>query len=108
MARQVYFSILEITMAFADRFVADAAVEPAGYRQLAPTTVQGVSIGGARVALIQVLIQNVRYRDDGVDPTTGEGVRIHAGESIWYNGDMKAIRFIEESSGAEVNILAYK
>jgi hypothetical protein len=95
-------------MAFADRFVADAAVEPAGYRQLTPTSVQGVSIGDARVAIIQVLTQNVRYRDDGTDPTTTVGVRIHAGESVWYNGDLKAIRFIEEASGAEVNILAYK
>lgn len=95
-------------MAFADRFVADAAVEPAGYRQLTPTTAQGVSIGDGRVALIQALNQNVRYRDDGPDPTPTEGVRIHAGESIWYTSDLKAIRFIEEASGAEVNILAYK
>jgi hypothetical protein len=93
---------------FADRFVADAAVEPAGYRQVSPTTAVGVAIGDGRVALIQVLNQNVRYRDDGTDPTTIEGVRIHAGESIWYNGDLRKIRFIEEAVGAEVNILAYK
>ena len=93
---------------YADRFFADAIVEPAGYKQLFPTSVTGVGIAGGRVALIQVLHQNVRYRDDGVDPTTGEGVRIHAGESIWYTGNLKAIRFLEESSGAEINILVYK
>jgi hypothetical protein len=107
---KVFFSLFwRLSMpSFADRFVADAAVEPAGYRQLTPTTVQGVSIGEGRVALIQVLNQNVRYLDTGIDPTPSTGVRIHAGESIWYNGDLTAIRFIEETSGAEVNILAYK
>ena len=95
-------------MAFADRFVADAAVEPCGYRQLSPSSATGIGMGGGRVALIQVLGANVRYRDDGTDPTTTVGVRIHAGESIWYTGDLRAIRFIQESAGAEINILAYK
>jgi len=95
-------------MAFADRFVADAAVEPAGYRQVSPTIATGVNIGDGRVALIQVLNQNVRYRDDGIDPTDTIGVRIHAGESIWYTGNLRSIRFIEEGGGAEVNILVYK
>lgn len=94
---------------FADRFYADAAVEPAGYRQITDlSTAKGVMIGVGRVALIQALNQNVRYRDDGVDPDATTGVRIHAGESIWYTGDLRSIRFIEEAVGAEVNILAYK
>jgi len=96
-------------MSFADRFVADAAVEPAGYRQISsPSTATGVQMGEGRVALIQVLNQNVRYRDDGTDPTDSFGVRIHAGESIWYTGDLRKVKFIEEASGAEINILAYK
>lgn len=94
---------------FADRFVADAAVEPAGYRQISsPAAATGVQTGEGRVALIQVLNQNVRYRDDGIDPDASTGVRIHAGESIWYTGDLRKIRFIEEASGAEINILVYK
>jgi hypothetical protein len=94
---------------FADRFFADAAVEPAGYRQITDLdTVKGVQIGTGRVALIQALNQNIRYRDDGADPDATTGVRIHAGESIWYTGDLRTIRFIEEADGAEVNILAYK
>jgi hypothetical protein len=94
--------------AFADRFVADAIIEPDGYVQLNPTIAMGIGIGNGRVALIQALDQNVRYRDDGPDPTTSIGVRIHAGESIWYTGDLRKIRFIEETSGAELNILVYK
>ena len=95
-------------MAFADRFVADAALEPAGYRQLSGDSVVGVSIGNARVALIQALDQNIRMRDDGTDPTTTVGYRLHAGQSIWYIGDMRALRMIGEAAGAEINLLAYK
>lgn len=95
-------------MSFADRFFADGNIEPAGYRQVFPTVVSGVSVGGARVALIQALVQNIRWRDDGTDPTSTVGTRLHAGETFMYFGDLKALRFIEEASGAEVNISAYK
>lgn len=95
-------------MAFADKFVADAAIEPAGYRQLTPSTAQGVSIPNARVALIQALTQNIRLRDDGIDPTPTVGFRLHAGQSVWYIGDMVQLRMIEEAASAEVNILGYK
>jgi hypothetical protein len=93
---------------FADRFFADGTVEPAGYVQLLPVAAMGIGIGAGRVALIQALDQNVRYRDDGTDPTSSTGIRIHAGETIWYTGDVRAIKFIEEASGAELNISVYK
>ena len=95
-------------MAYADRFIADAILEPAGYRQLTPVAAQGITIGNGRVAVIQVLNQHVRYRDDGIDPTTTGGMRIHAGETIFYTGNLRSLRFIEESSGAEINLTAYK
>jgi hypothetical protein len=95
-------------MSFADRFVADGTIEPAGYRQVFPTTVSGVNIGNGRVALIQALVQNIRWTDDGQTPTSSFGNRLHAGETMLYTGDLRALRFIEEASGAEVNIAAYK
>jgi hypothetical protein len=95
-------------MSFATQFFADGTVEPAGYRQVFPTTVKDVQIGNARVALIQALVQNIRWTDDGQTPTTSFGNRLHAGESMWYTGNLPALRFIEEASGAEVNIAAYK
>lgn len=95
-------------MAFASTFVADAAVEPAGYAQISPSAVSGISIANARLAFIQALNQNIRMRDDGVDPTTTVGYRLHAGQSIWYIGDVKALRMIEEVASAEVNVMAYK
>ena len=96
-------------MAWADRFQADATIEPAGYRKLdSLSSATGVQIGVGRVALIQAINQNVRYRDDGTNPTASVGMVLFAGQSIWYTGDLRAIRFIEEAVGAEVNILAYK
>lgn len=96
-------------MAYADRFVADGTVEPAGYRQVTGlSVVKGVQIGDGRSALIQALNQNIRYRDDGVDPTPSEGMQLAAGQTTWYTGNLRALRFIEEAVGAEVNILAYK
>jgi hypothetical protein len=96
-------------MAWADRFYADAILEPAGYRKITSlSSAKGVQIGDGRVALIQAITQNVRYRDDGTDPTSSEGMVLFAGQSIWYTGNLRAIRFIEETGGAEVNILAYK
>jgi len=96
-------------MAWADRFQADAIIEPSGYRKVTSlSSAKGVLIGEGRVALIQAINQNVRYRDDGVDPTANTGMVLFAGQSIWYTGDLRAIRFIEEAVGAEVNILTYK
>ena len=96
-------------MAWADRFQADAIIEPVGYRKITSlSSAKGVLIGEGRVALIQAINQNIRYRDDGSDPTSSTGMVLFAGQSIWYTGDLRALRFIEETAGAEVNILAYK
>ena len=95
-------------MGYADKFFADGTVKPLGYRQLSPSTAVDIGIGAGRLALIQALDQNVRYRDDGIDPTASTGVRIHAGETIWYTGDVRALKFIEEASSAELNILVYE
>jgi hypothetical protein len=96
-------------MAWADRFHADANIEPAGYRKITSlSSAKGVQIGEGRVALIQAINQNIRYRDDGTDPTASAGMVLFAGQSMWYTGDLRRLRFIEETAGAGVNVLAYK
>lgn len=96
-------------MSYADRFVAEGTIEPAGYVQLTSlSSAVGIGTGAGRVALIQCLSQNVRWRDDGDDPTTTVGMRIHAGETIFYTGNLRAIKFIEETAGAELNISVYQ
>jgi hypothetical protein len=89
-------------------FVKDDVLEPDGYVQIFPTTVRGIQGGNGRVCSIQCLVAPVRYRDDGTDPTTTVGMLINAGETIWYPGDLTHIKFIEVTSGAELNISRYK
>jgi hypothetical protein len=93
----------------ADRYITEGTISPFEYVQLTSLgSAVGVGSGGGRVALIQCLNQNVRWRDDGSDPTTSVGMRIHAGETIYYVGDLRKIKFIEEAAGAELNIALYE
>jgi len=90
-------------------YIADDKLEPQGYWQITSlSAAKSIAGGNGRVALIQCLDQNVRWRDDGTDPTSSVGMRLHAGESMWYVGDITKIRFIEESAGAELNITTYQ
>lgn len=80
-----------------------------GYVQLTSlATAKGAPIANGRVALIQALNQNVRWRDDGTNPTSTVGMRLHAGEQMFYTGDLRAVKFIEEAASAEINIVAYQ
>ena len=90
-------------------YVADDKLEPQGYYQITSlSSAQSIAGGNGRVALIQCLDQNVRWRDDGTAPTTTVGMRLHAGESMWYVGDVAKIQFIEEAASAELNITTYQ
>jgi hypothetical protein len=93
----------------ADKFFADATIEPVGYRQITNLTAAiGIPIANGRVAVVQALFANVRWRDDGVAPTGTVGIRLHAGETMFYTGNLRSIRFIEEAASAELNITAYQ
>lgn len=91
------------------RIVTEAALVPEGYSQLTGmASAKGIRARNGRVALIQCLGQNVRWRDDGTDPTTTVGMRLHAGETMWFTGDLRSFRVIEEAAGAELNISVYR
>lgn len=62
---------------------------------------------GAAVAVIQAITQNIRYRDDGVDPTAAVGMRIAAGNDILFAGSLSVMRIIQEAATAEINISYY-
>jgi hypothetical protein len=87
--------------------------EVTGYHQMsaaslvASTPVPGVG----SVVMIQAEIAPVRYRPDGVDPTSLIGVNLAVGESHTLNvghGNINKIRVIRVSPGAVVNITAFK
>jgi len=61
----------------------------------------------ATLALIVPETQNVRWRDDGTDPTASVGMPIFVGASLSYDGDLNKIRFIQETASAKLNISYY-
>ena len=81
-----------------------------GYRQL---TTLSSAVGftdipqGATLALIVPESQNVRWRDDGTNPTASVGMPIFVGASLSYDGDFNKIKFIEESASAKINVSFY-
>lgn len=59
---------------------------------------------GATMALIAPLTQGVRWRDDGTNPTASVGMPVAAGSYLNYDGDLKQIRFIQQTASAELNV----
>jgi hypothetical protein len=80
-----------------------------GYEQVTGmTSAQGLTVAaGATHALIQTESQNVRWRDDGTSPTASVGVQLEAGKDFWYTGDLAALKFIQESATAKLNVSYY-
>lgn len=58
-------------------------------------------------ALIIAEGQAVRWRDDGVAPTSSVGMPLATGVALQYDGDLSRIRFIEQTPGATLNITYY-
>lgn len=91
--------------------ITEAFLKPAGYRQITSlSSAAGISNipDNARVALISAEAQAVRWRDDGTNPTASVGMVIAAGADMVYTGDFSAIKFIEVSVSAKVNVSFYK
>jgi hypothetical protein len=57
--------------------------------------------------LIRCATANVRWRDDGTDPTASVGVPLNAGEVLSYDGNPQAIKFIRQSADATLDIAMY-
>ena len=59
------------------------------------------------IALITPETKGVRWRDDGIAPTGSVGMPLAAGVTLQYDGDLTKIKFIEDDSGAILNISYY-
>lgn len=88
---------------------------PKGYCQLtsidtatALSACSGGIPGGANAAIIEVDSQAIRYRDDGVNPTTTVGMPVASGTTFYYAGPLSLVRVISSTAGAKLNILFYK
>jgi hypothetical protein len=88
-----------------------------GYQQItslsaaAALTVPVVDANGLSVkptiAIITPEAAAVRWRDDGTNPTGTVGMPLASGVTLQYDGDLTKIRFIQQASGAIINISYY-
>jgi hypothetical protein len=83
---------------------------PLGYQQVsgpvASTALPSIPVG-AVYALITPDAQGIRWRDDGVSPTAAVGMPAPVGQTLKYNGNLAAFRFIQQAATAVVNISYY-
>lgn len=86
------------------------AKTPVGFEQL---TVSTAALALASVpsrasnALIAVSTNGVRWRDDGTNPTAAIGVPMAAGQSLEYDGDPSALKFIRSGAADAVLDVSY-
>jgi len=87
----------------------DATLTVKGYRQITTlTSATPLTVPpGSTKALIIPMVQTVRWRDDGTNPTASVGMPLVPYAAVWYTGDLAAIKFIETVAGAKLNIAYY-
>lgn len=81
-----------------------------GYQQLTSlAAAAGMTIpAGTSVVLVQPETQNVRYRDDGTDPTASVGMLLVANTVYQFNiAQLARCKFIEAAASAKLNISYY-
>ena len=79
---------------------------PKGFQQITSlSSATGLAVPtGAQYARIQCTAQAVRWRDDGTDPTATIGMHRPVNLDFIYDGDLSAIKFIEETASAVLNV----
>ncbi len=80
-----------------------------GYQQISDLSASvGLTVPtGATMALITPETQGVRWRDDGPAPTGSVGMPVAAGAYLSYDGDLRNIRFIQQTASAKLNVSYY-
>jgi predicted hotdog family 3-hydroxylacyl-ACP dehydratase len=80
-----------------------------GYQQITSlSAAAGLTVpAGATLAIIQAEAQIVRWRDDGTNPTAAVGMTIAAAATLVYDGNLNAIKFIEATASAKLNVAYY-
>lgn len=83
---------------------------PNGYQQITDLSAAvGLTIpAGSDTAILVAEDQNIRWRDDGTDPTDTAGVLLTIQSPFQYTGDLTKIKFIETTASAKLNVSYYK
>lgn len=91
--------------------IAQKAADALGYTQItnvsAAVGVGTIPAGSERV-ILQAETQNVRYRDDGTDPTSSTGFLLVTNTIYEFNiAQIARMKFIEATASAKLNIGFY-
>lgn len=81
-----------------------------GYVQITSlATAVGLTVpANASRALIGAETKDVRFRDDGTDPTTSVGMVLATGASMLVEGAiLRQLKFIEVAASAKLNVTFY-
>lgn len=94
--------------------VRDITLKPCGYQKITGlNTATGLTVPtaagktGAKYVLLKTETQSVRWRDDGTNPNSTDGIMIDVGDEFWYTGDLRAIKFIETTASATLHVSYY-
>ena len=81
-----------------------------GYQQITDLSaaVSFTVPAGTTLILITPETQDVRWRDDGTNPTASIGYPLAAGQELQYAaGQMSSLKFIEQAASAVLNVTYY-
>ena len=86
-----------------------AFLTPLGFQQITNLSAsKALTVpSGATMAVVQAEGADVRWRDDGSAPTAAVGMWLPAGAELRYNGSLAALRLIQVSASASVNVSYY-
>lgn len=93
--------------------IIDAYNNPEGFVEVPAVNIAAAAAGVGSVpahtkaAYIQVEGGDIRWRDDGTDPTNAIGTLVTDGNMIKYNGKLSAIKFIKASGTPKLNVTFY-
>ena len=82
--------------------VKDQVLKPLGHQQIAnPAASTALTVpDGASYAFLNCTAGTaIRMRGDAGAPTASLGCRLAAGDKLWWNGDLRSIRVIQETTG---------
>lgn len=89
--------------------IVDAAQTPLGYEQL--TTLSSAKAFTVPTGAVRLVVQaegdDLRWRDDGTNPTASVGMILLEGDSIVYSGTLSAFKVIEVNGGGKANGSTY-
>ena len=80
-----------------------------GYQQITNlSTSTALTVpSGAKTAVIQAKVADVRWRDDGTAPTASVGMTLPANGERVFNASLSAVRFIQVTAGAIIDVSYY-